>query len=473
MTHPVKILIAGAGLGGVHAVRELREAQPDSVEILGFVDDSESLRNTTVEGIHVLGSTEDIPNLSSKLDIDEVIIAMPSVGGSTIRRIQRICSSANVVCKVIPGAHDILTGLAAPQALREVRFEDLIKREPAVIDLESIRSYLEQEVILVTGAGGSIGSELARQVSILNPKKLILLDRAENSLTELLWDLRLTGKDKITEVVIADLADERKLKRIFLQNKPNVVFHAAAFKHVYLMELYPEEAIRNNIIGSNILFKTSIDSEVERVIAISTDKAVNATSIMGASKRVMELLVKEYARRQDSTRFSAVRFGNVFNSDGSVVRLFKKQIDNDGPITITDPEVERYFMSVSEASQLVMQVGSFSDNGSIYVLDMDEPLKIMDVAREMCLLRGHQLGETIEVQITGLTSGEKMSEQLATEMENIEKTVNERVFRIVDDSTQWVDMEEALHRLEDLADDCNKAKILTELRMLVPEFGRK
>jgi FlaA1/EpsC-like NDP-sugar epimerase len=289
----------------------------------------------------------------------------------------------------------------------------------------------------------------------------------------LLWDLRLTGKDKITEVVIADLADERKLKRIFLQNKPNVVFHAAAFKHVYLMELYPEEAIRNNIIGSNILFKTSIDSEVERVIAISTDKAVNATSIMGASKRVMELLVKEYARRQDSTRFSAVRFGNVFNSDGSVVRLFKKQIDNDGPITITDPEVERYFMSVSEASQLVMQVGSFSDNGSIYVLDMDEPLKIMDVAREMCLRRGHQLGETIEVQITGLTSGEKMSEQLATEMENIEKTVNERVFRIVDDSTQWVDMEEALHRLEDLADDCNKAKILTELRMLVPEFGRK
>ncbi|MFW9850834.1 MAG: polysaccharide biosynthesis protein, partial [Candidatus Thorarchaeota archaeon] len=409
----------------------------------------------------------------SEYEIDEIIIAMPSAKGSTIKRIQSICRDVGVGCKVIPGAYDILTGLAVPESVREVRFSDFIKREPALVDLDSIRGYVENATILVTGAGGSIGSELARQLSVLNPGRLILLDRAENSLTELLWDLKLTGKDKIAEVVIADLNETAKLKHVFSQYSPKVVFHAAAFKHVYLMEMFPEEAIRNNIIGSNLLFKLAIESGVDRIIAISTDKAVNPTSVMGASKRVMELLVKQYARDQDRTSLSAVRFGNVFNSDGSVVRLFMKQIERGGPITITDPDVERFFMSVSEAAQLVIQAGAFSDSGSIYMLDMGEPLRIMDIAKEMCLLSGHKLGETIEVHITGLKSGEKMTEELATQMETVEKTTNERVFRLADDSPTWDNMEESLDRLNTLAHECKREEILTELQILVPEYKRE
>jgi FlaA1/EpsC-like NDP-sugar epimerase len=468
----VRILIAGAGLGGVHAAREFNMTQAEKVNILGFVDDNIALQDTKVENIEVLGTTEAIPDLVEKHEIDEVIIAMPSVGGDTIKRIQTICSNAGVGCRVIPGAYDILTGLAIPQSIREVRFADLIKRQPAVVDLDSIRTYLENSTILVTGAGGSIGSELVRQLSNLGPKKLLLLDRSENSLTELIWDLRMAGKGNIAKLLIADLNNEGKLRRIFIKEKPEVVFHAAAFKHVYLMEMYPEEAAMNNIIASNTLFKIAIENNVKRLIAISTDKAVNATSIMGVSKRIMELIVKEYARRQQNTLFSAVRFGNVFNSDGSVVRLFRKQIEAGGPITITDPEVERYFMSVSEAAQLVIQAGAFTDNGSIYLLEMGEPLKILDVAREMCLLHGQILGETIDVEYIGLTEGEKMRERLANKDEQTEITANERVFKLKDESKALSNLDEVIDQLKILSNEYNRKDLLEFLEKIVPEYRR-
>ncbi len=421
-----------------------------------------------------MGTTQDIPRVSELLDVDEVVIAIPSATGNVIRKISEICREAKVDYKVLPGVYHILTSQAyILSPIRDARLSDFLKRRPIAIDRASVRRYISAKTILITGAAGSIGSELVWQIGSLGPKQIVAIDRSENELAGLLWDLEIREAKFNLVPVIADLQDEQKLDDTMEKYTPEVVFHAAAFKHVSFMEMYPEEAVKNNIIGSRNLLDAAVKHSTRHLVAISTDKAVNPICVMGASKRVMELLIAEYARTNPSTSFSAVRFGNVFNSNGSVIRIFRKQIDYGGPLTVTHPEVERYFMSIAEATQLVIQAGAFAKGGELYVLDMGEQIRILDIAREMCSMRGLELNEDIKVVFTGLRPGEKISEELVASRETTESTKSDLIFQITcKHSSDWTSMREDLDAFQDLAKSGNRAGIYAALKRIVPEYNR-
>lgn len=427
-----RALIVGAGEAGAMVARELRSHPTLSLTPVGFIDDDIRKQGLDLYNIPVLGRREDILRLIEEYRVDEVIIAMPSAPGRIIREIVEICKGTGVVVKTLPGVYDLIDGKVSISQLREVQVEDLLGRDPVQLDLDSIAAYLEDKVVLVTGAGGSIGSELCRQVARFKPKILVLLDNTENNLFDIEQELNERCPDLKLSAELADIRDEIHIKRVFEFYLPQVVFHAAAYKHVPMMERFPEHAVSNNVHGTYIVASAAKRYGCGTFIFVSTDKAVNPSSVMGASKRAAELVVQhfnEQCKKENlDTRFAAVRFGNVLGSRGSVIPTFKRQISMGGPVTVTHPDMVRYFMTIPEAVQLIIQAGSFAKGGEIFVLDMGEPVRILDLAKDLIRLSGLTPDKDIEIKFTGIRPGEKLREELFTDQEKMSATKYSRIY---------------------------------------------
>jgi FlaA1/EpsC-like NDP-sugar epimerase len=413
-------------------VRELHNHPSLGFEPVGFVDDDPRKKGLYLLDVPILGDRHDIPRLVKELRVDEIIIAMPSVPGRVVRELVEIAKTTGARLKTVPGIYELINGRVSVNQIREVQVEDLLGREPVQLDLEEIASYLTGRVVLVTGAGGSIGSELCRQIARFRPACLVMLDHSENNLFEIESELleRCRGVDAPAE--LADVRDQAKVEQIFEKYRPQVVFHAAAHKHVPMMERCPEQAVANNVLGTYITAGTALRFQSEIFVLVSTDKAVRPRSVMGATKRAAELVIQylnEKSRQGNlRTRFAAVRFGNVLGSRGSVIPIFKRQIARGGPVTVTHPEMVRYFMTIPEAVQLIIQAGALARGGEIFVLDMGEPVKILDLARDLIRLSGLVPDRDIEIKITGIRPGEKLKEELFTPQEERTATKNSRIF---------------------------------------------
>jgi len=474
-----RLLIVGAGDAGEVISREIIR-RPDLGNLVGFVDDDKEKIGKRIHNRKVLGSVEEINDILEKEQVDMLIIAIPTAGGKEIRRIIDNIKNKEVKIKILPGLYELVDGKVSVSRIREVRIEDLLGREPVELNLEEISGYLKDKRVLVTGGGGSIGGELARQICRFGPKKLILLDHSENGLFHI--NLELEGKWPGVEIelVVADIRDRKKMDKIFRKYEPEVVFHAAAHKHVPMMEYHPDEAIMNNIIGTKNVAELAERHGAERFVFISTDKAINPTSVMGASKSVAEMMVKDLGSRdigveesENKTKFVAVRFGNVLESNGSVVPMFKKQIAEGGPITVTSSEVKRYFMTLPEASQLVIQAGALGKGGEVFVLDMGEPMKILDLARELIRLSGFVPKEDIEIKFVGLRPGEKMFEEILTEKERgrvLGDTGHEKIFIAQVEEVDGGKLEKDIRELEALSREMDTEGIIKKLQEVVPTY---
>lgn len=433
-----RVLIVGAGDAGDMLVREIQNNPQLKLKAVGFIDDDRLKVHKILHDVPVLGNSRNIPALVKELEIHEIIIAMPSVSGEKIRPIVEIATQTNTRVRILPGMYQSTNGNMLTH-IRDIRMEDLLSREPVKTNLKLIASYIEGRVVMVTGAGGSIGSELCRQLIKLNPTQLLIVDSCENNLFDIEQELiasrsnvgstsRFTANSTTTiKPLLVDIRDRVKLERFFQEYQPQVVFHAAAYKHVPMMELHPDEAISNNVVGTCNVVELSDHYRVETYIQVSTDKAVNPTSVMGASKRLAELVVKDIARNS-STCFAIVRFGNVLGSRGSVVPTFIKQIEAGGPVTVTHPEMKRFFMTIPEAVQLIIYAGAIAKGGEIFVLDMGKMVKIDDLARDLIRLYGYEPDKDIQIVYTGIRPGEKLYEELFTSKEEMAATTHKRIF---------------------------------------------
>lgn len=462
---PKKVLIIGAGEAGVLVLREARNNPKTNIEVIGFIDDSPNKKNLRIQGIKILGGCSDIASVVEKYGIDEIIIAIPSAKGEVIRNILSHCQIPSVKIRIVPGLQKILNGDLEVKP-RDIRPEDLLGRETANVNEKEIGGYLNEKIVLITGAGGSIGSALCRQIVNFNPKEIILFDHNENNVYFLGIEF-LTKHPRIKfRTIIGDIKDVGLLKRVFSLYKPQVIFHAAAHKHVPLMEENPAAAIKNNIIGSRNLIYASHHYKIERFILISTDKAVNPTSVMGITKRISEMILQSKAK-MSKTKFMAVRFGNVLGSDGSVVPLFKKQIEEGGPITLTSPEVKRYFMSVREASQLVLQAGAMGNAGEIFILDMGEQIKILDLAKELITLYGLKYDEDIKIKFIGLRPGEKLFEETLLNSEKDKATKTDKIYIAQSDYFDPLILRRLIRELEKTADVTDEANLIRKMREII------
>ena len=421
-----KALIVGAGEAGVMVLRESQLNLRTNLEIVGFIDDDRRKKNLRIQGVNILGACSDIPTIAEEYGVEEIIIAIPSANGEEIRNIIAHCKIPSIKFRIVPGLQKIISGDLEVKP-REIRPEDLLGRETVTINENEIKDYLFEKVVLVTGAGGSIGSALCRQIVKFNPKEILLFDHNENDVYYLGIEFLTRHRHIKFRTIIGDVKDVGLLKNVFSLYKPEIVFHAAAHKHVPLMEENPAAAVKNNIIGSRNLIYAANHYKVERFIFISTDKAVNPTSVMGMTKRIVEMILQSKAKLS-KTKYMAVRFGNVLGSDGSVIPLFKRQIEAGGPITITHPEVKRYFMSINEASQLVLQAGSMGKAGDIFILDMGEQIRILDLAKEMIILYGLKPDEDIKIEYIGLRPGEKLFEETLLDTEKDKATKAEKIY---------------------------------------------
>ena len=422
-----RVMIVGAGEAGSLLLKEIRTSKFTKTKVVCFIDDSTYKQGKNLNGVKIVGNRNNIIDISKELNIDEIYIAIPTANSKDRREIIEICSKTNCKIKVLPGIFQLMNGEVSINKLRDVDIEDLLMREPININADEILSFVENKIILVTGAGGSIGSEIARQVAIHKPKKLIILDIYENSIYDLQNDLKKNFINLNLITLISSVRDKERIDNIFNEYRPHIVFHAAAHKHVPLMEESPNEAIKNNCLGTLNVVNSSDKYKIEKFILISTDKAVNPTSVMGASKRICEMIV-QYKSKHSLTNFAAVRFGNVLGSNGSVVPLFKKQIEQGGPVTITDKNIIRYFMTIPEAVALVLQAAFFAKGGEIFVLDMGKPVKILDLAINLIKLSGYEPYTDIDIKIIGLRKGEKLYEELLMDEEGLKETLNKRIF---------------------------------------------
>jgi len=421
-----KVLIVGAGEAGMMVLREYQGNPGINAEVVGFIDDDKAKKNVRISGVKVYGGRKVIPEVVERLDIEEIVIAIPSADGQAIRDIILQCSLPNVKVKIAPKLHKILSGDLEIK-LREIRPEDLLGRQTVSIDEKEVGDYLSGKRILVTGAAGSIGSELCRQIASFGPRELILFDHNENDIYFLELEIRSKFPNLSFATVVGDVKDPGLLKHVFTKFKPQIVFHAAAFKHVPLMEESPSAAVKNNVVTTRNLIYASEHYKVESFVFISTDKAVNPSSVMGATKRICEMILQAKNSRS-RTKFMAVRFGNVLGSKGSVVPLFRKQIEEGGPVTVTHPDVKRYFMSVSEAVLLVLQASALGKGGEIFLLDMGEQIKIVDLAKDMINLSGLKLGKDIDIEFTGLRPGEKLYEEMFLDAERDMATKLDKIY---------------------------------------------
>lgn len=471
------VLIAGAGDAGSMIAREMQQNPQLGLDPIAFVDDDPLKQGVLIHGIPVAGTRDDIPRLARQHTLDRVVIAMPTAAGRTVRQITTLCREAGVPVKTMPGVYELLDGSVSVNQLRNVDIEDLLRRDPVVTDSEAVSNLLHNKRVLITGGGGSIGGELCRQIWRCRPATLVLVGHGENSVfamqRELLQsaaELGIDGKATLW-TTIADIRFPERLDAIFTRHAPQIVFHAAAHKHVPLMELNPAEAITNNISGTRNLIEASLAHGVERFIMISTDKAVNPTNIMGASKRVAELLVLRAAQQHD-VPFAVVRFGNVLGSRGSVVLTFKQQIAAGGPVTVTDPEMTRYFMTIPEAVQLVLQAVVLERGGEIFVLDMGDPVKIVDMARDLIKLSGLEPDEDIEIVFTGPRPGEKLYEELFLSEERYGRTRHEKIFTAAScGEAAPANLDTAVAELERMARQDDAAGIYKRLQGLLPGFN--
>lgn len=421
------LLIVGAGDAAAMLIKELKKHRDLNYSVKGLIDDDETKKLKKISGIKVLGNRNDIKRIAEELNIKEIIIAIPSVENKESKEIINICKSTKCKLKIIPGIYEIIAGSVNISQIRDVNIDDLLGREEVKLNTSNIKGYLEDKAVLVTGGGGSIGSELCRQIAKFNPGLLIIVDIYENNVYDLQMELNYKFPDLNKKIIIASIRDEFKMETIFRSLRPDVVFHAAAHKHVPLMEDNPEEAIKNNIVGTFNLLKLCDKYTVKKFVQISTDKAVNPTNVMGATKRFCEIMVQAFDRIS-KTEYVAVRFGNVLGSNGSVIPLFKEQIKRGGPVTVTHPDINRFFMTIPEASQLVIQAGAMAEGGEIFVLDMGEPVKIVDLAKDLIKLSGFEPNKDIKIEYTGLRPGEKLYEELLTSELALTTTEHNKIF---------------------------------------------
>jgi FlaA1/EpsC-like NDP-sugar epimerase len=461
-----RVLIVGASAAGSMVAREIQQRYQLTKRLVGFADDAKFKRGQMLLGFKVLGGCQDLKRLVGKYQVDEIIIAIPSLAGPKLTKIMRDCRQTGCRVKIVPGLLKQSNGQPTIEQLREVNLEDLLRREPVKLDFEKLAEYIQKKRILVTGAGGSIGAELCRQICNFQPQSLVLLGKGENSIYEIHQELHTKYPELHIEPVIADIRDQKRIRAVFTRIKPEVVFHAAAHKHVPLMELQPEEAVQNNVFGTKNVAEAASAVGTGIFVMISTDKAVNPTSVMGTTKRVAEQVIQSI-NAASKTKFVAVRFGNVLGSRGSVVPLFKKQIAAGGPVTVTHPEMRRYFMTIPEAVQLVLQAGSMAQGGEVFVLDMGEPVKIYDMACTLIELAGLRPNQDIEIKFTGLRPGEKLFEELLSAEEGTSATAHEQIFRA---NLQAVDKKMLERGLALLQQSRFAAEIKQILAGLVPTY---
>ena len=476
---PKRILIVGAGNSGERLLREILDNIRLSYNVIGFLDDDPGKHGRSIRRVPVFGAIALLPQVVEKYAIDQVIITMPTATGAQLRRVVEICKRGRVPYKTLPAIGKILDGHVSINALRDVSYEDLLGRPPVKLDMSGIREYLTGKRILVTGAGGSIGSELCRQLVQLDPAQLILVDACEGNLFNIGMELRYEFGCYNQCCVLAHVQNRPLMDRIFSTYRPEIVFHAAAYKHVPILERNPWEAVSNNIMGSRVVMDLSSQYGVGRFVLVSTDKAVRPTNVMGTSKRLAELIMQSMP--MTNTRFMAVRFGNVVGSSGSVIPLFRRQIEKGGPLTVTHPEVTRYFMSIPEAARLILQAGAFGNGGEIFVLEMGTPVKIAEMAEDLIRLSGKEPGKDIEIVYTGLRAGEKLYEELITSGEDVVNTQHEKIMVLkANGRWNWMGMgskevfgrwlEEKVESLSLLADMYDAAAIKRKLQEIVPSY---
>jgi len=464
-----RFLIVGAGNAGEALLREVQRRSDMQYEVIGFIDDNPAKVGMSIHGISVLGTVDQLPAICEKNRIDEIAIAMPSATRKQLRRVVQACLGTKLRFSTVPLLTDIASGKLKVSQMRDVDINDLLGRDVIKLDLDEIEKYLKGRVILVTGAGGSIGSEMCRQVCAFSPKMLLMVEQAENPLFFIERELRQNFPAVSMQAVICDITDKSRVNQIFAQYRPEVVIHAAAHKHVPLMEANPGEAIKNNVVGTRTVADAADAYGVASFVMISTDKAVNPTSIMGSTKRVAEMYIQDL-NNTSKTRFVTVRFGNVLGSNGSVVPIFKQQIAAGGPVMVTHPEMRRYFMTIPEASQLVLQAATMGSGGELFMLDMGEPVKIVDLARELITLSGFRLGEDIEIEFSGLRPGEKLFEELSIEGEGMLPTKHPKIAIL---NTIPKDRQVLRQHIDDLvaiAPGQDHQQIVAGIRQIVPEF---
>jgi len=464
-----RALIVGAGEAGSLLLKEIRRHPHTTYNVVGFVDDDPDKKGMKLHGVPVLGATKQLRVLILANEIEDVIIAMPSADSKTIRSIVDSCKNANVTFKTLPSIGELIDGTLTISQIKKVEIEDLLGREPVALDREQIGGYLTGKRVLITGAAGSIGSEICRQVAQFRPEKLILLDQAETPLYEIEKELVLRYPNLRILPLIADVRDRSKILAVFEEFAPNVVFHAAAYKHVPLMEYNPSQAVLNNIFGSRNVADAAHIFKVSNMVMISTDKAVNPVNVMGATKRAAEIYIQALSRTS-ATKFTTVRFGNVLGSNGSVIPLFKEQIARGGPVTVTDKRIIRYFMTIPEATQLVLQAGSIGSGSEILVLDMGEPVRIVDLAEELIRLSGLTPYEDIDIIFTGLRPGEKLFEELLIEGEGVLPTSHQKIKVLAPVHIDLDPLKIELEALYDVARSNQVSGLIDSLVRLVPEF---
>ncbi len=464
----VRTMIVGAGAAGFMIVREMKNSKHLRREIPCIIDDDRGKRGTLLHGIPVVGGMRDIPRCAEKYGIEEIVIAIPSLTGDRRRELLEICQQTGCKIKALPGIYQIVNDEVSVSMLRNVEIEELLGRDPVDLKIEEVMDYVHGKTVLVTGGGGSIGSELCRQIAMHEPKKLIIFDIYENNAYEVQNELRKFHPDLDLDVQIGSIRDKERVMSLFETFRPNLVFHAAAHKHVPLMEESTHDAVKNNIFGTRNVALAADRYKAEKMVLISTDKAVRPTNVMGATKRVCEMIIQCMAQRSD-TVFAAVRFGNVLGSNGSVIPIFRRQIAEGGPVTVTHPDIIRYFMTIPEAVSLVLQCGAMAKGGEIFLLDMGEPVRIRELAENMIRLSGFKPGEDIKIVYTGLRPGEKLYEELLIDDENIQKTAREGIFAASLPAEDESRLHEQLQRMETLLEDSG-SDIRGLLQEIVPEY---
>jgi FlaA1/EpsC-like NDP-sugar epimerase len=464
-----EVLIAGAGDAGQLVIREMQRNRQLGYTPIGLIDDDPRKKNLRIHGVRVLGTTDELAHILRDNRPDEVLIAIPSASGEARHRIVTVTRENNVPVKTLPGLYDLISGESdLATQIRPVQVEDVLGREPVEVDLETSAAYLKGKTVLVTGAGGSIGSELCRQIVRVGPQRLILVEQGETALFEIERELVDERGFSASVPVLADCKSRTKMHQVFDRYRPAVVFHAAAYKHVPLMEANPLESVRNNALGTRILAETAVELGAERFVLVSTDKAVNPKTVMGQSKALCEWIVEAYGAREDiSTRFVAVRFGNVLGSSGSVIPIFRRQIAKGGPVTVTHPEMTRYFMTIPEASSLVIQAGAIGGRGDVFVLDMGEPVQIFELAKQMVRLSGKEPDRDIAIEIVGTRPGEKLHEELWGEGESAVSTSHPKIMRVSGPIVDAVWLQDELAELERLVREGETLEVVSRLATMM------